>query len=215
MLPTHRPSLVDDEIDGSSTVVCDDVDDTMNSTLDHGIDKFLCHVDRVVDPIIDSGDAMLHSNSFYDFFFGWLGGSSSGDSCKCWDDESTIFTAWTEYSACTDYSACTGYSACTDYASAVTLICVGEEEKWSDVHNCANNVVAFEDDDSLSVVTNPTSVSHNKASADTPSKSKLRNVIWGNMRKDSSSSKEREGKDKAKASSDRFMNHIPFTTEQF
>ena len=35
------------------------------------------------------------------------------------------------------------------------------------------------------------------------------------MRKDSSSSTKKEGKDKAEASSDRFMNHIPFTTEQF
>ena len=139
VLPTHSPSLVDDEIDDSSTVLCDDIDDAKNNTLDNGIDKFLCHVDRVVDPIIDSGDAMLQTNSFYDFFFGWLGGSSGSDSCRCWDDESTIFTAWTEYSACTGYSACTdysaytGYSACTDYASAVTLICVGEDEKWSSV----------------------------------------------------------------------------------
>ena len=142
MLPTHRPSLVDDEIDGSSTVVCDDVDDTMNSTLDHGIDKFLCHVDRVVDPIIDSGDAMLHSNSFYDFFFGWLGGSSSGDSCKCWDDESTIFTAWTEYSACTGYSACTDYSAYTGYSACTDMLPLSHSSASARMRNGPTSITA-------------------------------------------------------------------------
>mmetsp|Transcript_13051 Transcript_13051/g.37208 ORF Transcript_13051/g.37208 Transcript_13051/m.37208 type:complete len:493 (+) Transcript_13051:315-1793(+) len=175
----------------------------------NGINYILCKTD----------DA-LHLDTISDFICGCgldslFGGANCG-ACACGDDENTIVTA------CTDYTAWTDYTSCSDYTAAVTLICFAEDEELSDVARAATYEY---DDDDFSAATGLTSrsdVSTKTISEETPDKPNLQSIKEDEQDEgtiamvgahETIASDENEEKDDS--SSDRSLNHMPYTKKQF
>ena len=76
-------------------------------------DTFFGTINKGINNLLGKVDDALGLSSISEFL---IGGDGFGTR-KCWDEESTAFTACTDYSACTGFSICTGY--CTDSTSCI------------------------------------------------------------------------------------------------